>query len=139
MSSPDFVTVDALDRPARGRLRWRRDVRRIIEQGVDGLRLRNNAHAARRAAHHPGHRGSIDISSHLPFEHTSISLWKTYGSAQDLAHKPGGHAMAMKHSVGARTHRVGVFLQVRPLAASGSLGIGEAAFPRLPAANRAGG
>lgn len=247
MSSPDYITVDALDRPARGRLRWRRDVRRIIDQGVDGLRgasvnhannathavlpkvvpggcalvaawespeaaqaafagplratldgpdrfsldgelvrvridseserdhwhgwqprsggaepltadepmvaivhgilrrgeliefVRNNAHAASRAAHHPGHRGSIDISSQLPFEHTSISLWKTYGLAQDFVYKPGGHAMAMKHAVAARTHRVGVFLQVRPLAASGSLGIGEPPFPRLPAANRAQG
>lgn len=43
--------------------------------------LRNNLHAASRAAHHPGHRGSIDISAQLPYEHTSISLWKTYALA----------------------------------------------------------
>ena len=31
--------------------------------------LRNNVHAASRARFHPGHRGSVDISSRLPFEH----------------------------------------------------------------------
>jgi hypothetical protein len=36
--------------------------------------VRNNMHAASRAAFHPGHRGSVDISSQLPFEHTSLSL-----------------------------------------------------------------
>jgi len=60
--------------------------------------LRNNLHAASRASHHHGHRGSIDISSQLPFEHTSISLWRTYKLAQDFAYMPGGHAAAMKHS-----------------------------------------
>ena len=100
--------------------------------------VRNNAHAASRAAHHPGHRGSIDISAQLPFEHTSISLWKTYALAQDFAYKPGGHATAMKHALRAKTHRVGVFLQARPLACSGELGIGQSPFPALPAANRAG-
>lgn len=100
--------------------------------------VRNNLHAASRAAHHPGHRGSIDISSDLPYEHTSISLWKTYALAQDFAYKPGGHAFAMKHSLTAKTHRVGVFLQVRPLAATGTLGIDAPPFPALPPANRAG-
>jgi hypothetical protein len=98
--------------------------------------VRNNAHAASRAAHHPGHRGSIDISAQLPFEHTSISLWKTYGLAQDFAYKPGGHASGMKHALTKKTHRVGVFLQVRPLACSGELGIDQPPFPELPAAHR---
>jgi len=63
----------------------------------------NNRHAASRALHHPGHRGSVDISSQLPFEHTSISLWKTYALAQELAYKPGGHANAS--STRSRTRR----------------------------------
>jgi hypothetical protein len=100
--------------------------------------VRNNVHAASRASHHPGHRGSIDISAQLPFEHTSISLWKTYALAQDFAYKKGGHASAMKHSIKEKTHRVGVFLQARPLACSGTLGIEEPPFPQLPAPNRAG-
>ena len=98
--------------------------------------LRNNMHAASRAAHHPGHRGSVDISSKLPFEHTSISLWKTVASAQDYAYAPGGHAHAMKHALTADTHQAGVFLRVRPLASTGSLGIDAPAFPHLPPAAR---
>lgn len=98
--------------------------------------LRNNAHAASRAAHHPGHRGSIDISSQLPFEHTSISLWKTLKMAQDYAYAPGGHATAMSFARTQHTHRTGVYLQVRPLASSGSLGLAEPAFPELPPARR---
>jgi len=101
--------------------------------------VRDNLHAASRAAHHPGHRGSVDISSQLPFEHTSISLWKTYALAQDFAYKPGGHAYAMKKVRQQNTHKVGVFLQVRPLASSGTLGIDELAFPHLPPADRADG
>lgn len=100
--------------------------------------LRNNVHAASRAAHHPGHRGSIDISAQLPYEHTSISLWKTYALAQDFAYKRGGHASAMKHALKEKTHRVGVFLQARPLACTGTLGIDQPPFPQLPAARRAG-
>jgi len=100
--------------------------------------MRNNLHAASRAAHHHGHRGSIDISAQLPYEHTSISLWRTYALAQDFAYMPGGHATAMKHSQKENTHRVGVFLQVRPLACTGMLGIDEEPFPQLPAANRGG-
>lgn len=110
----------------------------ILRRGELGRFLRNNLHAASRAAHHPGHRGSIDVSSRLPYEHTSISLWKTYALAQDFAYKPGGHAMAMKHALRAKTHRASVFLQARPLAATGALGIGEPPFPTLPAAARAG-
>jgi len=83
----------------------------------------NNRHAASRALHHPGHRGSVDISSQLPFEHTSISLWKTYALAQEFAYKRGGHANALKHALKNQTHRLGVFLQVRPLASTGTLGI----------------
>lgn len=243
---PDFVTIDAFDRPTGGRIRWRRNVKRVVADGIDGLRgatvnysnnathaifpglvpggcalvaawespeaahaafegplrraidgpgrfsldgevvrvridseserddwhgwepssdgaeplakdepmvaivhgilrrgrllefMRNNLHAASRAAHHHGHRGSIDISAQLPFEHTSISLWRTYALAQDFAYLPGGHAMAMRHSQTEKTHRVGVFLQVRPLACTGTLGIDEEPFPRLPGANRAG-
>lgn len=100
--------------------------------------VRNNLHAASRAAHHPGHRGSIDVSSQLPFEHTSISLWKTYALAQDFAYAKGGHATAMKHALTQKTHRVGVFLQARPLASSGALGIGQPPFPQLPEARRGG-
>jgi len=98
--------------------------------------VRNNMHAASRAAHHPGHRGSVDISSHLPFEHTSISLWKTLKMAQDYAYAPGGHAMAMAHARKAKTHRTGVYLQVRPVASTGALGIDTVAFPDLPPAYR---
>ena len=108
----------------------------ILRRGELITFMRNNLHAASRAAHHPGHRGSIDISSRLPVEHTSISLWKTYGLAQDFAYKPGGHASVMKHALKQKTHRVGVFLQVRPLACTGELGIGQAPFPQLPQANR---
>lgn len=100
--------------------------------------LRNNMHAASRAAHHPGHRGSIDISAQLPYEHTSISLWKTYGLAQDFAYKKGGHASAMTHALKQKTHRVGVFLQARPLRCSGTLGIDQPPYPQLPEARRAG-
>jgi hypothetical protein len=110
----------------------------ILRRGELITFVRNNVHAASRAAHHPGHRGSIDISSRLPFEHTSISLWKTYGLAQDFAYKPGGHASGMKHALQHKTHRVGVFLQVRPLACSGQLGIDQTPFPLLPPANRPG-
>jgi hypothetical protein len=246
MSNPDFVTIDAFERPAGGRIRWRRSLRRAIDGGIDGLRgstvnytnngthsiapalipggcalvaawespqsaeaafagplrhaidgpgrfsldgevvrvrvdsesernhwhgwepssegaepmvkeepmvavvhgilrrgrllefMRNNMHAASRAAHHHGHRGSIDISSQLPYEHTSISLWRSYKLAQDFAYMPGGHATAMKHSQKENTHRVGLFLQVRPFACTGTLGIDEEPFPQLPAANRAG-
>jgi hypothetical protein len=244
MSSPDFLTIDAFDRPPGGRIRWSRDVARAIDNGIEGLRgatvnyanngthavlpsllpggralvaawesaeaakaafagplrpaidgpgrfsmdseivrvridseseldnwhgwkasaegaepldpgepmvaivhgilrrgrllefVRNNVHAASRAAHHPGHRGSIDISAQLPYEHTSISLWKTYALAQDFAYKKGGHASAMKHSIKEKTHRVGVFLQARPLACSGTLGIDETPYPQLPPAPR---
>lgn len=99
--------------------------------------LKNNVHAASRAAFHPGHRGSVDVSSRLPFEHTSVSLWSTAKLARDYAYAPGGHAHAMEHARTADTHRVGVYLQVRPLASSGSLGLDSAAFPDLPPAARA--
>ncbi|MGO4256918.1 hypothetical protein [Marmoricola sp. RAF53] len=100
--------------------------------------VRNNVHAASRAAHHPGHRGSIDISSQVPYEHTSISLWKTYGLAQDFAYKKGGHASVMTHALKEKTHRVGVFLQARPLACTGTLGVARTPYPQLPEARRAG-
>lgn len=96
----------------------------------------NNLHAASRAAHHPGHRGSVDISSQLPFEHTSVSLWSSLAAARDYAYQPGGHLMAMRHALDHDTHRIGCFLQVRPLACSGRLGIESAAFPELPEVHR---
>ena len=37
-SSPDFLTVDAFARPPGGRIRWRRNLRRVIDDGIDGLR-----------------------------------------------------------------------------------------------------
>jgi hypothetical protein len=98
--------------------------------------VHNNMHAASRAAHHPGHQGSVDVSSKLPFEHTSISLWKTLTLAQDYAYAPGGHAHAMKHALKTDTHKVGVFLRIRPLASTGNLGIDAPAFPNLPPADR---
>ncbi|MFC5063327.1 hypothetical protein [Actinomycetospora atypica] len=245
MTGGDFVTIDALERPAGGFLRWRRTVRAALAGGIDGLRaatvnhandgthrlvprlvpasgalvaawdspeaaqaawngplrealegrghfgmdgevarvrrngehddwhgwnpsaegtepvaedepmvvavhsilrprhlpgfLRNNVHAASRAAHHPGHRGSMDVSSALPFEHTSISLWKTRAQAEDYAYSPGGHAFAMKHALSAQTHHVGVFVRIRPLAATGPLGVDDAAFPALPPIERGPG
>ncbi|BBY28569.1 hypothetical protein [Mycolicibacterium sediminis] len=99
--------------------------------------VRNNVHAASRAAFHPGHRGSVDISSQLPFEHTSLSLWQTVKLARDYAYAPGGHAHAMQHARAAETHRIGCFLQVRPLTCSGTLGLDTDAFPDLPPAVRA--
>lgn len=99
--------------------------------------VKNNLHAASRAAFHPGHRGSVDISSRLPFEHTSVSLWSTAKLARDYAYAPGGHKHAMDHARAVDTHRVGVYLQVRPLASSGSLGLDSPAFPDLPPASRA--
>ncbi len=98
--------------------------------------LKNNVHAASRAAFHPGHRGSVDISSKLPFEHTSVSLWSTAKLARDYAYAPGGHRHAMDHVRAVDTHRVGVYLQVRPLASSGALGLDSPAFPDLPPAVR---
>jgi len=38
MSRPDFLTVDAFLRLPGGRIRWRRDLRRTIDTGIDGLR-----------------------------------------------------------------------------------------------------
>lgn len=98
--------------------------------------LRDNVHAASRAAYHPGHRGSIDIHARPPFENTSISIWSTYAQAQDFAYKPGGHSHAMKHSRVLETHRTGVYLQVRPLASTGSLGLDHPALPDLPETSR---
>ncbi len=108
----------------------------IVNRGHLHRFLRNNVHAASRAAHHPGHRGSVDISSQLPFEHTSISLWKSLRAAQEYAYSPGGHAFAMKNALETNMHRVGCYLQVRPLASSGTLGIDSAPFPSLPPAVR---
>lgn len=99
--------------------------------------VRHNVHAASRTAFHPGHRGSVDVSSALPFEHTSISMWESVKLARDYAYAPGGHSHAMKHARAADTHRVGCYLQVRPVASSGSLGLGEPVFPDLPEARRA--
>jgi hypothetical protein len=110
----------------------------IVRRGQLVRFVRNNLHAASRALNHSGHGGSVDVSSQLPFEHTSISLWKTLAQAQDFAYLPGGHANALKHALKNRTHENGVFLQVRPLASTGSLGIGMPRFPGLPPANRAG-
>ena len=98
--------------------------------------LRDNLHAASRARHHPGHRGSIDVHEKPPFEHTSISIWSTRASAQDFAYQPGGHAPAMKRARELDTHRAGVYLQVRPLASTGNLGIDKPALPDLPDADR---
>lgn len=110
----------------------------IVRPGELTNFLHNNVHAASRAAHHPGHRGSVDVSSKLPFEHTSISLWKTLALAKDYAYSPGGHAKALKHALKTDTHKVGCFLRVRPLASTGSLGINAPAYPKLPPANRGG-
>lgn len=98
--------------------------------------LRDNLHAASRARHHPGHRGSIDIHAKPPFENTSISIWSSKALAQDFAYQPGGHAPAMKRARELDTHRAGVYLQVRPLASTGNLGIEESALPELPDADR---
>ena len=108
----------------------------IVRRGHLRTFVHHNVHAASRAAHHPGHRGSVDISSQLPFEHTSISLWKSLRSAQDYAYSPGGHSFAMKHALQTDMHRVGCFLQVRPLACSGTLGTDSTPFPALPPAYR---
>jgi hypothetical protein len=94
--------------------------------------LTDNVHAASRAAHHPGHRGSVDVFSKPPFENTSISIWSSSAQARDFAYAAGGHSYAMKHSRALGTHRTGVFLRVRPLASTGSLGIEQPALPQLP-------
>ncbi len=98
--------------------------------------LRDNLHAASRARHHPGHRGSIDVHRTPPFENTSISIWSSRRAAQDFAYQPGGHLPAMNHARALDTHTAGVYLQVRPLASTGSLGIDQDALPELPAAIR---
>src|SRR3954453_16783004 len=98
--------------------------------------LRDNVQAATRARHHPGHRGSIDVHTKPPFENTSISIWSTRAMAQDFAYQPGGHAPAMRRARELNTHRTGVYLQVRPLASTGSLGIDGPALPDLPAPDR---
>jgi hypothetical protein len=98
--------------------------------------FRDNLHAASRARHHPGHRGSIDVHAKPPFENTSISIWSTRAMAQDFAYQPGGHAPAMKRARELDTHKAGVYLQVRPLASTGSLGVDGPALPGLPAADR---
>lgn len=98
--------------------------------------LRDNLHAASRARHHPGHRGSIDVHATPPFENTSISIWSSRASAQDFAYQPGGHAPAMKRARELGTHRTGVYLQVRPLASTGNLGIDGPALPDLPGTAR---
>jgi hypothetical protein len=98
--------------------------------------LRDNLHAASRARHHPGHRGSIDVHTRPPLENTSISIWDTRASAQDFAYQPGGHAPAMKRARELDTHTTGVYVQARPLASTGSLGIAEPALPNLPEAVR---
>jgi hypothetical protein len=38
MTKPDFLTVDAFARPSGGRIRWRRSLRQLIDNGIDGLR-----------------------------------------------------------------------------------------------------
>lgn len=98
--------------------------------------LRDTVHAASRAAHHPGHRGSIGVSTKPPFENTSVSAWSTVAQAQDFAYGANGHSYAMKHARELGTHRTGVFLQVRPLASTGALGTTEPAFPELPPVSR---
>jgi hypothetical protein len=108
----------------------------IVRPRYLGHFFKNNMHAASRAAHHPGHRGSVDVSSALPFEHTSISLWETLKLARDYAYAPGAHLHAMKHALTTPTHRVGVFLQLRPTASTGRLGLDTPAFPHLPPAYR---
>ena len=45
----------------------------------------------------------------------------------------------MKHSLKNNLHKVGCFLQVRPLASSGALGVDVAAYPDLPPALRGAG
>jgi hypothetical protein len=76
--------------------------------------VRNNMHAASRAAHHPGHRGSIDISAQLPFEHTSISLWKSYALALDFAYKPGRPSRAAAHSASTRNRSRSYLRRIAP-------------------------
>ena len=44
----------------------------------------------------------------------------------------------MSHALKQKTHRVGVFLQARPLACTGVLGIDERPYPELPEARRWG-
>lgn len=34
----DFLTVDAFERPPRGRIRWRHELKRAIDGGITGLR-----------------------------------------------------------------------------------------------------
>ncbi|WP_220793100.1 hypothetical protein [Nocardioides stalactiti] len=43
----------------------------------------------------------------------------------------------MTHALKEKTHRVGVFLQARPLACTGTFGTDRAPYPQLPEAQRA--
>ncbi len=45
MDGPDFLTIDAFGRPPGGRIRWRRDLARTIDAGIDGLRGATVNHA----------------------------------------------------------------------------------------------
>ena len=64
------------------------------------------------------------------------STRSTRRAAQDFAYQPGGHAPAMNRSRELNTHTAGVYLQARPLASTGNLGIDEPALPDLPNVHR---
>jgi hypothetical protein len=108
----------------------------VLRRGHLPRFARNINHAASQAKFHPGHCGSVDVSSQLPFEHTSVSLWKTMRLARDYAYKPGAHLHGMNNTRDVKGHRVGVFLQIRVLRSSGALGLAVPAYPDLPPATR---
>ena len=100
--------------------------------------IRNNVHAASRAAH-PGasrqhrHLVTAAVRAHLD------------QPVEDLRARPGLRLQTRRARrerdealPQGEAHRVGVFLQARPLACTGKLGIDQTPFPQLPEANRAG-
>ncbi len=98
--------------------------------------IRGNRHASRRLATHPGVRANTAMNVDLVRESTSLSCWSTAAQMRDYAYADGGHADAMRAGRAADWHDTTLFLQCRPLAATGALGRTGAAFPELPPARR---
>jgi len=85
-------------------------------------------------AHYPGHRGSVDISFQLPFEHTSVSPWVAEFRLGLRLRTRRARARCTGHELD--THRAGVYLRVIPLASTGGPGVMSPAYPALPPALR---
>jgi len=141
MKRPDYVTIDVFEQPSLDTLRWKRAVRSAISQGIDGLRAATVNHA------NNGTRSLIPRV--FPVGRALVAAWESADAAAAAWAGPlqvaldgpnrfslDGHSFAMKHALQTKMHRVGCFLQVRPLASAGTLGIDSPPFPTLPPAVR---